>query len=113
MSMMRVTPELVEDLKLLKGVKSAKGKLGTHSDLVHNLVKAELRKTHAETNDGYLAEGSVVLGPSGKPIVIGRVSKSEVVFTDGTFVINGSVACCSMTLLSDSVENFDGGLFDV
>lgn len=113
MSMMRVTAELVEDLKLLKEVKSAKGKLGTHSSLVHNLVKAELKKTHADTRDGYLAEGSVVLGPANKPLVIKSIRKNEVVFNNDMFVINGSVACFNLKLLAKTVEEFDGGSFDV
>ena len=113
MSMMRVSAELVEDLKILKEVKSLKGKVGTHSNLIHNLVRAELRKTHADTRDGFLAEGSVVLGPSGKPVVIRSVRKNEVVFNTDMFVINGSVACLDLKLLANSVEEFDGGLFDV
>jgi mannose-1-phosphate guanylyltransferase len=111
-SMMRVSAELVEDLKLLKLIKSCKGKLGTHSSLVHNLVTAELRKTHAYTKNGYIDEGCVVRGPSGKPVVIKAVSQDTVVFNDGTYVINGGIACYAMELLADSVKEFSGGLID-
>jgi mannose-1-phosphate guanylyltransferase len=112
MSMMRVSSELVEDLKLLKLAKSSSGKLGTHNNIVHSLVKAEMRKTHAHTKNGYIAEGAVVRGPSGKPVVIGKITEAEVVFTDGTYLINGGTACYDMELLAASVEEFDGGLID-
>lgn len=111
-SMMRVSDKLVEDLKLLKEVKSLKGKLGTHSNLVHNLIKAELRKTHADTQDGFLAEGCVVLGPSDNPVVIKSVGKSKVVFNDDTYMINGSPACTELELLAESIEEFNGGVFN-
>jgi hypothetical protein len=112
-SMMRVTAELVDDLKLLKEVKAVNGKLGTHNDIVHELVKAELRKTHAETCAGFLPEGAVVLGPSSKPVVIRTVSEGNVTFNDNTYVINGGIACKAMKLLAESIESFDGGTVDV
>jgi hypothetical protein len=112
MSMMRVSSELVEDIKLLKLIKSFSGKLGTHNNIVHSLVKAELKKTHAHTKNGYISEGSVVIGPSGKPVVIDTVSKDIVTFNDKTYVINGGLACYSMELLADNVEEFGGGLID-
>lgn len=112
-SMMRVTGELLEDVKLLKEVKAAKGKLGTHNKILHELVKTELRKTHAQTQDGYLAEGVVVLGPAGKPVVIRAVRKNEVVFNDDTYIINGSVACVNLKLLANSIEEFEGGAVNV
>jgi hypothetical protein len=112
MSMMRVSSDLVEDIKLLKLIKSYSGKLGTHNNIVHNLVKAELRKTHVHTRDGYISEGCVVRGPSGKPVVIGKVSEAEVVFTDGTYLINGGTASYNMYLLAYSVEEFAGGLIN-
>jgi hypothetical protein len=112
MSMMRVSSELTEDIKLLKLIKSPSGKLGTHNNIVHALVKAELRKTHAHTKDGYISEGSVVRGPSGKPVVIRAVNKDTVTFNDSTYVINGGTVCYSMELLADNVEEFNGGLID-
>lgn len=112
-SMMRVTSELQKDIKLLKEVKAAKGKLGTHSDLIHDLVKTELRKTRAYTEDGYLAEGAVVLGPVFKPVVIKSIGNDKVVFSDDTYVINGGTACYNLKLLSENVEEFEEGLYDV
>ena len=110
---MRVTGDLVDDLKLLKEVKSVKGKLGTHNSIVHDLVKNELRKTHAETGSGFLAEGCVVLGPSAKPVVIRAVGEGNVTFNDNTYVINGGIACRSLVLLANTVEEYDGGTVDV
>ena len=111
-SMMRVTANMMEDLKLLKKVKASNGRLGTHSSLVHELIKDELKKTHAFTGDGHLGEGMVVLGPAGKPVVILSVGNGKVVFTDSTYILNGGTACYDLKLLANSVEEFAGGLFD-
>ena len=110
-SMMRVTSALVDDLKILKTIKASNGRIGTHNDLLHSLVMAELKKTHARIQDGYVTEGSLVMSPSGKPVIIGRISVSEVVFTDGTYVINGSKVCNELKLLADTVSTFEGELF--
>ena len=111
-SMMRVTPELLADIKLLKSIKAIKGKAGSGSNLVHSLVKAELRKTHALTKSGYVTVGAVMKGPEGKPVVIKYVGVDMVVFSDNTHVINGGVACAAMELLADNVETFEGGLIN-
>ena len=105
-SMMRVTDSLVADIKLLKEVRSVNGKLGTHNDLVHSLVKAELKKTHVLTKNGYISEGAVVRGPLGNPVVVKIVREDMVVLSDDTYYVNGGGDCYHLELLADSVENF-------
>ena len=111
-SMMRVSSELTNNIKLLKEVKSKDGKTGTHNDMIMLLVNEELRKTHAETEYGFSAVGTVVLGPAGKPIVIKSVGEDKVTFGDGSYVINGSPVCFNMQHLADSVQEFTGTLFN-
>ena len=107
-SMIRVTKELIEDLKVLKTVIP-----GTNNNIIHYIIKEELKKSFMATVDGYAAVGAVISGPSGNPVVIISITRDKVVFSDGTYVINGSAFCSSLKILSDSVEEFDGELFDV
>ena len=103
-SMMRTTPELSEDIKILKGVYGS----GSNSEIVQRLVSEELKNYKVKTQDGYLGEGSVVLGISKKPVVICSVSKYRVTFSDNTSIVNGSRTCEDLKLLADTVEEFDG-----
>ena len=109
-TMIRVSRGLNSDLKQLKDTMV---KPGSSSDVLHLLIQKELMKTHAQTNHGFLPVGSVVNGPEGKPLVIGNVSRNEVVFTDGSYVLNGSAACSNLEFLAESIDKFDGGLLSV
>lgn len=100
MSMMRVTDGLLGELKLLKAVKSTRGKLSTHAQLVQDLIKTELRITHVETNDGWIEVGSTVEGVDGEPTVILRLSDGMVHFSNSTYIINGSSTCLELKVLN-------------
>lgn len=107
--MMRATSRLLEDLKLLKDIRTTKGKTGTYASLVQDLVSAELRKTHANTKSGYLPVGTVVFGPNDRLLVIKDVVNGTVVFNDGTFVLNGGEACFDLLWLAASIADYAGG----
>ena len=108
-TMMRATEELIEDLKLLKEIKSTNGKVGTHATLLHELVKSELRVTRANTQSGYLPPGTVVMGPNDKPVTIKAISQGTVILSDGTYLLNGGSACFALLWLADNVSEFKGG----
>ena len=111
-SMMRVTAELLEDLKVLKEAYSTKGKSLSNGELAQLLVSDELKNVRVKTQEGYLREGSVVMGPANKPVVIRHIEKDKVVFSDHTCLVNGSKTCYALTLLANSVDEYDGGFFN-
>lgn len=107
-TMMRINVDVVSKIKLLKGYLGTKD---SHQEIVDKVVTAELLKTHADTDDGYLPIGTVVMGPMDKPIIIRDISCGNVVFECGTSLINSSSACRRLKYLSCNVESYEGGAF--
>ena len=68
--------------------------------MVHDLAKAELRKTHVETDDGWLEVGSTVEGVDGEPTVVTYLRDGMVCFGNSTYIINGSPTCLGLKVLS-------------
>ena len=95
-SMIRVSEELIDDLKLLKELHKAPSYQLVIKDLVHEALKT----SHAFTKEGYLPAGCVVASHDGKPLVIKGVTDGKVIFNDNTYVINGGATCYSLNFLA-------------
>jgi hypothetical protein len=104
----RVSDALLDDIRILKKHKG----LSTYEELLQVMVRAELKKDHAYTADGYLSAGMVV-EYEGSSLVIKSIVDNKVVFEEGSYAFNGSKAVYDLKFLADSVETYTGGLADV
>lgn len=108
--MMRVSKEVLSGIKLLKSLSNF---TGSQQDIVGKLVKAELKKTFVDTRYGYVGVGAVVLGPDSVTLVVSSIDEDKVTFRDGSFILNGGATSFELKLLSNSVEDFEGGIVNV
>lgn len=106
---MRISKEVVADIKLLK---KSGNYTGSMQDVIGIMVRQELKKTHVLTKDGYVGVGAVVEGPTGKALVITAIDEDKVSFRDGSSLVNGGVVSLGLVWLADNVESYDGGFFD-
>jgi hypothetical protein len=100
----RISGELLQNLKLLKAEHMAV----TYEDLLMKVVRKELEKCFALTQDGYLAVGTVVKDGD-EVLVIDSIDRGEVRFSDGSFALNGGRAVRKLTHLADSLQEYEGG----
>lgn len=98
----RVTPGILENLKLLKGVVGAP----SYAEVIRELVHTELCKTHAFTKDGYAPIGSVVKD-KGTVLVVKSIQGDRVIFDDGSYTINGGGGTWHLSILAETVESFN------
>ena len=110
-SMMRVSSELLGELKVLKDYYKSSGKSVSNGELAQLLVREELKNSHVKTQDGYAGEGTVVMGPDNSPLVIMAIEKGKVTFSDNSCLVNGSKTCHELRWLADSVAEFSGGFY--
>lgn len=103
----RVSDGLLDDIRLLKSLKE----MGTYEELLHSMVKAELRQSCAYTADGYLPVGTVV-EYEGSTLVIKAIVGNKVMFEEGSWAFNGSKAVYDLKFLADSVEVYSGGIIN-
>jgi len=101
-TMMRVKEPTLADMKVLKKVKGYK----SYDELVDALVSKELIKTHASTQGGYLAIGTVVTSDDAT-LIITDVTNGMVYFNDGTFYVNGGGPCSRLVKFADAVADLE------
>ena len=106
-SMMRVSGRTNSNVKLLKEFTGSKDSNGA---VVDKLVEDALLNFCADTNNGFIRVGSVVRGRDGFIGVISEVTKDKVTFRCGGHVVNGSAFCKSLEVISDSAEEYEGGV---
>ena len=108
-TMMRVTSDVTDKLKLLKKVSGFKG---SYQDMVDKLVMEELAKTHFYTVDGHVTVDAVVLNTAGKYLVVEAVDKDRITFRDGSSLMNGGSTSYALRLFADSVSSCGVGFTD-
>ena len=104
-SMMRVSEDFLVLLRVLKDEYGA----ASYEGVLEDLVTSRLKETRACTAEGYLAVGTVVADRSGAPLVIKEVVNGMVVFNDNSRVVNGGGFCMELSVLADTVGEYDGG----
>lgn len=106
-SMMRINSAVVERIKLLKSITSSSGSLQA---IVDELVCNELKKTHINTEHGYIGVGSVVADPYGHVHVVTGITVDKVTFRDGSYIINGGKVSRELKLIAKDVSKYEGGI---
>jgi len=101
--MMRVTGELLDNLKTLKSIIGS----APYSDIIQDLVHEKLLKVTAFTSNGYLPIGTVVEDVEGTVLVIDSITDGKVIFNDFSWVLNGGSTCMALKKLSDNVTSLD------
>lgn len=100
----RISSELLENLKLLKTTTQTK----TYEEALRHLVKQELKKYFVRTKGGCVQAGAVV-NARGVLLVITKVTPERVFFDDGSYAFNGGKYTYDLELVATSVEEYDGG----
>ena len=106
-TMIRADSELVEGLKLIKG---KSGKSLTYCEILKSLVHHSLMEDMAYIRDGYVDVGSVVTSKEDGDVVISNIVGDKVMFSDGTYVFNGSHTCRQLCFVTGSVDAHVGRL---
>lgn len=100
----RVSNDLLNNLKLLKSTTQAK----TYEEVLHTLIKQELKKSFVRTKLGRIQVGAVV-NARGVLLVITEVTPERVFFDDGSYAFNGSKYTYDLELVASSIEEYAGG----
>lgn len=106
-SMMRIDSAVVERIKMLKRIS---GNTSSIQSVVDELVCNELKKTHIDTEYGYIGVGSVVADPYGHALVITDITVDKVTFRDGSYIINGGKVSRELRLIATDVSKYEGGI---
>lgn len=102
-SSIKISKNLLEKLKKLKEFEG----VSTYEDLIESIVEEKIRKIYAITYSDYLPVGTVV-EIENRVAVIKDIKQDKVIFNDGFWVFNESVACKEIKKLADSVKEFKG-----
>lgn len=101
-SSIKISKNLLEKLKKLKELEG----VSTYENVIENIVKEKIRKAYAITYSDYLPVGTVV-EIENRVAVIKEIRNDKVIFSDGFWVFNESVACKGIKKLANSVEEFE------
>lgn len=100
----RISSDLLNNLKLLKSTTQAK----TYEEVINTLVKQELKKHFVRTKLGRIQAGAVV-SARGTLLVITDITPERVFFDDGSYAFNGGKYTYDLELVATSVDEYDGG----
>lgn len=102
-SSIKISKNLLAKLKKLKEFDG----FTTYENLLEEMVHEKIKRTHAITYSDYLPVGTVVEIES-RVAFIKEIRGDKIIFNDGFWVFNESLACKQLVKLADSVEKFEG-----